>query len=100
MAARQNEHIVVDGTVIGTGWLCAQYAHGKGVPAWLYHMLTHVRQQAGKPCLSVVVAPVCGRDERLVVVTLGDFLLWSHRRAKLNGLVAGSSLRAYPLKEE
>jgi hypothetical protein len=99
MAAEQSEHIV-DGTVIETGWLCAQYMHGKEVPVWLHQTLAHVRQQTNKHDLRVVMLPACGREDSLVVMTLRDFLLWSHRRARLNGPVAGSSPCIYPSKEE
>lgn len=75
---------MVNSTVIETSWLHAQYVHGKDVPAWLHQMLAHIRPQTNKHYLSVVVLPACGREDSLVVMTLGDFLLWSHRHATLN----------------
>ncbi len=86
MIAEQSERdhpSIVDSTAIETGWLCAHCVHGKDVPAWLHPILAHVRQQADKCQLPVVVLPTCGRDESLVVMTLQDFLLWSHRRTAL-----------------
>ncbi len=44
MAAEQREHIV-DRTVIEMHWLCAEYTHGKDIPAWLHHMLVYGRQR-------------------------------------------------------
>jgi hypothetical protein len=89
---------IVDSTVIETGSLYAQYVHGKDVPMWLHQMLAHVQQQTGNCQLPVLVVPVCGRDNSLVVMTLRDFLLWSHRCAAFNVSAAESS--PYPSEEE
>ena len=91
---------VESSTLIKTGWLCAHYAHGQEVPAWLHQALSHVQQQTDKSCLSAVVLPACGREDSLVVITLGDFLFWSHHRAVFNVSVVKSRPDAYSSKEE
>jgi len=57
MAAEQREHMVYR-TVIELHWLCAEYAHGKDIPAWLHHMLVYGRQRLQVPV-------TCGYGARL-----------------------------------
>lgn len=87
-------------TPIKAGWLCAHYTHGQDVSTWLHQTLAHVRQQTGQCQLPVVVVSACGREDNLVVMTLGDFLRWSHRRVVLNILTAESSPPRYTDKED
>lgn len=91
---------IENSTVIKTGWLCAHYTHGQNVPAWLHQTLAHIRQQASKGQLPVVVVPDCEQDERLVVITLKDFLFWSHRCLALNIPMAERSPYTFTSKEE
>ena len=86
MTAKQREQECSVGaarTMIETGWLCAQYMHGQEMPAWLHQTLAQGRQPIEESHLSVIVLPGSGRDDSLVVMTLHDFLHWSHRRAGL-----------------
>lgn len=70
----------VPSTAIETGWLCARYAHGKALPAWLYQTMARVRQQAGAGRLPILILPTGERQESLVVMTLREFLIWSQQR--------------------
>lgn len=86
-------------TNIRTGWLYAQYAHGKNVPPWLHQLLAHVREQAGADRLPIVILSVSSQTENLVVLTLHDFLTWSQREPAVSA-ASTSSAPCSPARRE